>query len=1458
MAEGLFDQRYRYDYIYPRGRSGETLRAVDTQDGDRPVVIKRPAPQDAPPIRAGQEVSILNERKALTRLAAHPVATTLLGGGQFTVGGMAHQYIVMERAEGTIAADLVSELAQRGERLSELEMLIIVDALLDLLYAAHQHDIVYNDVDAKHLFWDREHYRLKVIDWGNAVFLEGDEVTAQGVSRQSDVQQAGELLYSMITGGGRADVPRDARDDFRVDLGDDDARVSPRLAAIVSRALHPNPRLRLGSIAELRRELTDLRLPLERERSAVVSRASERLRRELSKEELTGLVKALEPALAMDPGYPPARQVYQEVVNRQGDLEVAADLDAARIYLESGAWSRAIPILDDLRPRARGALAALIGLLSDWARLLIDADASSTPTIDTAIAQLFDGDLMNAAQRLLTETPPDADSGALYLLLAERISAHSPDILLLRPNLFRLDSALAQLDAEGVAVTEPRAFLRDITRDLDALASGGASSLIAQRDGYRALVDQMTALNKFLGTVRTQHQLANRRLPLSSLDRAINATMALADNMHIIGKQATGSPRDALAALDGSRAIDPTNRAWDGVRRLLDRLYELLGSYQTYVPIADGGDLAGWFNDARSDLAPFVERLFDEVLVGMTLGLKLASAAWEQYADAAIQGDRVGAITALTTTLDAISTVAPALAVWLNQLRSLVSNASYVERHALYGGLGRALADGWEQFDRGKLTNAEQLGAQAYDIARSDIERGAARRLRDLTTIVREWIERGGITDKTRAQAALMQIELLYTPDEITARDQFAAHMPSKDTYLRAMGKGLIEPLARTSTAAVRVLFANVALLGALDAHDDQLDDADFWRAVAVEVLPTSADVHPLAATLTGFIQRRRDLLAAAALLNSISGAHALPALDRSRAALEENPQSRLLASGTHSLREVAAALRDWSDGEFRAAGNKFENALRAVDEIETSANITLTVYRAWLMSLIGATADLHAGSRKLAQIVERRDGDAQTVALQIHREQVNVTERAIGTAYTSTLRQWRDTFETFLAAYSDTARRSARLARFNDLFRAMFIDRHPAYPLYRHWYDLTEAAPEYPPPPTDQPVPAIADGADDDLEPPPYVRLNTPEDDADEARAARGRRFPVLRVGGALVALAMLIVAIVLFTRGGGAPGAEAALTSPFVLAAVTDEASDPATAVPSQTRRPPTRTPNIDAGIEIAAATLPIAFPTAVAPTLTPLPSLTPILPTAAPTLTRTLAPSATPSQTYTPSPTPPPTETLTPSPPPDGVRGEQDLLDLIGSVSAPGASGSNAAAGWDETIFSRVVEAEVWRLGVGAAEPGADILIPVPLDLLEGRYGADAATRIMRLVAEVELVTYNPPLVLDQQVYFGLLLSPPDAPADGIGVQIALAQPGAFNIGQRREGAAGVDVQRSIGSQIARIRLELDRNSGLLAFYVNEEQIGIPLRLDAPDAPLLPVLFVRRGGVIVHVNRWQVTLR
>ncbi|MEM6530892.1 MAG: hypothetical protein AAF653_21525, partial [Chloroflexota bacterium] len=126
MAEGLFDGRYRYDYIYPRGRSGETLRAYDTQDNERPVVIKRPAPNDAPPIRGGQEVSILNERDALKRLAGHPVLTELVGEGHFMAGGVSHQYIVMERGTGEIVEDMVLSLNEQGERMALLETLVII------------------------------------------------------------------------------------------------------------------------------------------------------------------------------------------------------------------------------------------------------------------------------------------------------------------------------------------------------------------------------------------------------------------------------------------------------------------------------------------------------------------------------------------------------------------------------------------------------------------------------------------------------------------------------------------------------------------------------------------------------------------------------------------------------------------------------------------------------------------------------------------------------------------------------------------------------------------------------------------------------------------------------------------------------------------------------------------------------------------------------------------------------------------------------------------------------------------------------------------------------------------------------------------------------------------------------------------------------------------------------------
>ncbi len=1462
MADSLFDNRYRYDYIYPRGRSGETLRAVDTQASDRPVVVKRPAPNDAPPIRAGQEVSILNERKALQKLAGHPVATALLGSGQFLVGGTAQQYIVMERGQGVLIADAVRELAQREERLPELEMLVIIDGLLDLLQTAHSRDIVYNDVDAKHLFWDRDNYKLKVIDWGNAVFLEGDEMTPQGISRQSDVLQVGELLYFIVTGGGRADIPRDAGEDFLLDFGRDNERLSPRLKAIISKAAHPNAKLRYKGITELRKALADYRDPMERERNAILGRIAERLKTQRSKEELVALTDTLNPVLAADPGHPQTRAAQREIAARLGDLEVESDLDASRIYLESANWPRAIDLLDELRDKSRNETRTLIELLLDFARTLHEIRIQPAPVaIQESIGLLYEGQNARAAHLLVTTPASDNRVRATQWLLAERVTAYTPDILLLRPNLYRLETALAALAANGVQVTEPRAVLAEINATLDRIAASNTASLVELRDGYRQVVDGLTAMNTLVDTMNRRQMLPDYQLPVSALERAMNAAMALADNMHVIGRQATSSPRDAVHALDGSRAIDPTNPAWDGLGRMLDGLYELLGSYQTYVPAADGSDLAGWFETTARDLTPFRERLFDELLISMIAGLETAHQAWAIYAETTVQGDRLGSIEALTEAIDSVSTISPTLAGWLNQVRTIVTNAQYVERHALFGGLGRALADGWEAYDRGRLADAERLGQQAYEIARDDAQRFAAGRLRELSRISRDWAERNGASNVKGTQAAVVALEHLYTPDEVTVRDNFSAQMPSKETYLKAMGKGLVELFGRSSTAAPHILFANFILLGVLDANEGRLADAEFWKEAALRTLGEYGQRHTLTRALVDFIDRRRELNAGADLINSVDSAAAMPTLEVTRKKLEDNPQSRTLSAGIYSLREMENALRDWSDGEFRSAGIKIENAINAINEVEQTAAVTLTPYRSWLMELQAGAAELHNQSRLMNTAIDSKPAEPQESIHGAMRRMVDVTARLLGENYTATLRGWRDTYESFLEVYTDNVRRSEKLNRFNQLFRAMFIDRHPAYPLYRHWYDITDNAPEFPAPPTTEPTPRV----DEDVEIPEYTYKGSrysdePEEAADATGTRRGIPRPLLLVGGLVVIVAVIAI-VAAVANGSGAPGIAVTITS-----TATDNAATQEVLVPSATT---TIDPNEGSSLnsQLATPTLLSLVGDQPTPSLVPSPNITytpslepPPLTAFAPTATDVPA-SAVPSPTLTqtpsitPTPTNIPTATNTPTAtlPPQGLQGPQNLLTTFDTLPA---------VPWDANQFFKVttLNQTYWRLGAETAGDKDTLYLPIPADLLETYFGNNAASRIRRVEVELTLTTFNAAVISPDQVYFGALLQDAADPAKTAGVNVQLVQPGVIKLGQRVGEKITNFSNQAVNVVVVRVRLERDLKTGEITAFANGAQLGQSIPFVRADAPVIPVLFVKTGGVIVSVtgSGWVITLR
>lgn len=1492
MAESLFDNRYRYDYIYPRGRSGETLRAVDTQDNERPIVIKRPAPNDAPPIRAGQEVSIVNERRALSRLSGHPVLTELLGSGQFTVGGMAHQYIVVERAEGQIVADMVLELAKQGERLPELEMLVIADRLLDLLVTTHQRDIVYNDVDAKHLFWDRERYRLKLIDWGNAVFLEGDEVTPQGVSRHSDIFQVGELLYFILTGGGRLDVPREAGDDFLVQFGgdDEDNGMVARLRAIISKAVHPNPRQRYTYITELRRDLAEARSPLERERDSALGRIAERLRRSLSKTELQNLLSTLDNAAASDPGNPAARQIRAEILERVRDLDVSSDMDVVMIYLESANWGRAVEVLGELRDKASAATAPTISLLLDCAILLIDSplNAQNTPqTVLDGLALMFDGRPGDAAQLLLTHDNADGEARKLQWLLAERISSHVTEVLLLRPNLYRLELALANLAYEGVTLAEPRTLLGEVSNTLDGMArdfgSGKSIGVAALRDRYRDVVDRLTTLNTLLSTVAIQHSLSNRKLPLSSLDRALNAAMALADNMHVIGKQATASPRDALGALDSSRTIDPTSPAWDSVARLLNDLYRLLGSYQTYVPAADGADLENWLRTTQNELQPFMRALFDEMLSEMSQGLSAASRSWEEYADAVIQGDRATAINALTALIDGIATLSPTLAGWLNQLRAVIEGANYVERHAIYGGLGRALADGWEAFDRSRLPDAERLGGQAGEIARNEREQFAARRLRDISRIARDWVERNLAASAKRTETALEQVEALLTADERRIRDNFGAQMPSKETFLRAMNKGIVEIFGRSSTGANRILAVDYVLRGTLEAHAANLqnaallDDAVFWREAAVRALGDHGPRHMIVRMLDDFIERRRDLNRIAGLLNGVSQPGALDSLEKTRRLIEENPQAKTVSGVVQSLRDFESALREWAEGEFRAAGLKIENALGALTEAEHGGEISAPAYRSWLEKMQSASAELHVQSRAMRTAIEKRPVEPDTVIRDAHHKIAQVSLQLLGDKISAALVAWRDTYERFLAAYLDPSiRRSAKLERLNELFRAMFIDRHPAYSLYRFWYEVVESSPEFPAPPTDDPTPRIREDEVVDIEAfsddgeydsaSPRRRGNYGEDDEyDDSQRRRGlpRGLIVIMLLVALLAVAALVILPMLNqgnVPGVGVGGVVTASASP----AQSDDDQTPETTItglpafvegdePSATldesladfstpTLPPSETPTIDPAL--LASPLPVFTDL---PTETPLPSNTPT--PEPPTATFTPSLTFTPTMTFTASITPTITPSSTATLPANGLQGQQNLLALLPRLEESDIT-------WTFEQFSPEIDGASWRLGIGAQTGGDEIVIPLAADVLERFYGNNAATRVRRFEVGMNLLTYDPTLP-QGQVYFGLLLRSADGTHEA-GVYVEVVDLNTINLYRRIDGEIEQVTTRSVNTILTRLRIDRDTSNGLVRLYFNDDQLGDAIPFGAADAAVIPALLVKDGGVVINVPRWQATLR
>lgn len=1407
-TESLFDNRYRYDHIYPRGRSGETLRAYDILDGDRPVVVKRPAPQDAPPMRAGQEVSIRNERQALERLSGHPVLTELRGSGTFRVGGHTHEYIVMDLAQGEIVEDLVLRLASQHETLPELETLVIMDRLLDLLAYAHERNVLYNDVDAKHLFWDRETYQLKVIDWGNAVFV--DEPGAPPtVTRASDIYQCGELLYFILTGGNRLVTEGGEDESFFVQFGADAERIPARLQTVVTRAVHPDPKRRYRSIGDLRQALAEQRAPLEKSRDEIVARVRKRVRPTASQEELEELAASLQHAVDMDPGYPESRKLAAEIHTYLNQIEMQADLDAIRIYLESGNWQRAMSLLQDLLPRTVEENQPLIRFLIEAAATLEGLHLAAAPAgfVD-ALDPLFRGDTAAAAQALLLTAENGTQVGRAQWLLAEQLAVLLPGVTLLRPHLVRLREDLGEAEGAGPVL--------DTLDEIESLLDHtGQDNLTRLQLIYEHVEGKLAQAEERLEALPESAEDV-RESALASVIRARRAAHHVVERLQEVGQSVYHDPRRAGELLHQAAAIDPTSKGFEALHDYFDEVHQAVEALGQFKPKSDGSNLAEWFEDVSEFLQPYVEDISDPSFHAAADAVSTAAAGWRTAVNYLALGRRGPTADELRRAAEALRPYNEHVAAWLGALTARLADAAFVERFSPNEKLADALIEGWKAWDAGDGRRAAQLGARAHEAAVTPGEQLAADRLRRLGELLERWVSDGGLQDVEAIDRAETETVAVLLSDEEQERRTFAEQMPSTTLYLRTMSRGIVAYMQSSSSAGWRALYLHYILRGALALYSGEIEEAEFWRDVASKAYD-GARTHRAFQLLDRTVTGHRLMQSAERAFNAPQGPEHV---DELRRAVNQPLAGELLTGAEGSVAAVAEALRHWSDGEFGPARQALDQALNQIQVAIRKSGLKAEPYVEWVTTLRDRAAELHQARMTIEQRALAPQPEPDPDVAEAHRRIVDVTIQTLGVEYAHQVRQWHEMYRAVLDTYTADLSRREKLAAFGRHFSSLFITKHPAYALFRHWEGVIEELPVDEPEPviTPEVPPAAAPPEEIDGETLTFYEDEPPEEQQAESAREGSGELPwnwIIAVGALLllVAVGYAVSRVV----GRDDPPRSPTVAPAGAVGLVAAPTASP-TPTPPDTEPPPTQT--------AAAVALPVVTAT---------PSAPPDPPTEAPT---TPAPTPTLTEAPTDTATPEPTDT---APPATAVA--EGLTSVLAALEGMDAG----ARPWPTSSFAPTGDG-AWQLSTGSAGSNG-VSIELPPDLLDALFSAGAANTLGRADATFELVTGAPGG--DVVASFGLGIADENGQRAVGEVQI---NAGVMDLGLNQGGRFGSRTQ--MPATDAPVSLSVRRlNETTFTFYVDGRRLADSVYLFPQGRPLTLVLTASGRDVVVRVTNFSI---
>lgn len=1473
--QSMFDNRYRYDYIYPRGRSGETLRAWDTRDNDRPVVVKRPAPQDAPPMRAAQEVSIQTERKALERLSGHPVLAGLRGHGSFRVGGQTHAYIVLERAYGEIIGDVVLDLAEtNNERLPLLETLNIVDELLDLLMRAHDEQVVYNDVDAKHLFWDRDNYKLTVIDWGNAVLL--DEGNTSGVNRQTDIYQVGELLYFILTGGTRLDSETDVDGQYRVNFGDDMLTIPTVLQNLITQATHPNTRKRYSTLSELRRDLASSRENYLQQRDGLLDEIDKSLQKPLSRHELEELTTQIKKALAMDPGFPRSRALQGRIQGQHKRLALEADIDVAKIYLENANWARAKELMLDLREKADDMSLPLIDFIVATAELMAQRQRQAAPpTLAPALDALLQGDALKAGQRLMAEVggnQPDDDQ----FLLADRMSALIPEVRFLHPPLRSLQAKLENLPNADKSL----ARLAKINDVLTAQATRRLQDLITC---YQTTEQELNDLHVLLDKLTQENNLGYDAL-LDPLGRAQSAAQAVRQHLEVASRHVYGNPNQAGTAIRSAQSIDGINPDLPALNEYFNEIHEAIAQVDGFVPSKTGNNLSDWFGQVVSSLQPYGDDLEDRSFHQTLVAIEKSAKLWASTQLTLILGQRIASQENLQKMARYLADFNPQVSEWFKNLARQVEDTTHVERLSLNDKLAQRLIESYQLWDQGKFDQVVDYMEQISDYAHTDGEHFARERLGRLGEIAHTWITEGGAGSIELTHEADQEIFSLLLPEELTYHDKFIADTrDSDDLYLKMMERGLIAWMRNSSSAASRILFAHYVWQGHAAAQEDDFTNADFWREAALKANP-NARTHKLFAEFDHFLTGRRLVVEVEAALQEIDDPSDLAQI---RELLNQPMAEKWLGELQSAVRQLETGLTAWQDGNFQEAEYTTDQALRKLRDTQDNFRIDVNNFINWVQPLAHGAKELHKRRREIDRISmsgkPSPDGtpEAPDAALIEHFAViVQTTEDLLGKDYSHQLRQWLSTYEDIRETHESDLNRNEKKIAFDAHFNNLFIDKHPAYALFKVWQQTAQNLPEpleylkvsEATTPEDmsreveetieqaeQPAPQAAPSSSgrakqvatspaatqpeseaytvaseytDDYD--DFVRRDVGDDIVSEAVMFEDEPNPSGVPWTVLVTVGVVIVGLIAFALmfgiGGGGDEDDATATTASNNTVVsgnggaTEVPTDipPTTAV--ETTTAPTNTPNEDNAtntVEPSPRATEEATPTDAPPTAT----FTPELPTATP---------EPPTDTPVPStPTPPPFTGL-----PQNILPQ--LTQLLNS--------NEDAIPWDTQWFD-VGAGGVWQLGTTKAIAGdAPILVRITPEFLESVLGPQAGERVVSVEAQLRLTNYDPNDI-SAGVYFGFGVENSSRERTAVEITIVEANPLIGNVQFMENTTALVEREIPFSEINVPIRWEIT-NTGTVQMYFQNGLVGESEINYAGDS-LTTILYTSGGGVFVAVS-------